>query len=147
MHFIHRLMKSRIFALVVCVLLSLLESQHAAPVCPAGWSLYADDGSEGSDSCLTTSSSNPTWPMASRACPSGSHLVTVRSFTSGGSTGLLHFLSTETIFNVWMGMSQSLDSVVRNRGWSWVDGTDSVNLNCGAANDVGCGVWGRIEPK
>jgi hypothetical protein len=33
---------------------------------------------------------------------------------------------------------------VATAGWSWVDGTNASNLNCGA---VGCGPWGPSEPN
>jgi len=44
--------------------------------------------------------------------------------------------------------SQSGSASQRAAGWSWVDGTDASNVNCGSgAGGDGCGAWNVSEPK
>ncbi len=45
---------------------------------------------------------------------------------------------------VWLGAYRDLGAAVPYVGWSWVDGTNASNINCGA---VGCGPWSPGLPK
>ena len=121
------------------------------PICQAGWTRYVTDGSELSDSCLQSTSTFSSWTAASVGCPAGSHMLSIRA-SSLPSTGLHRFVETDvhTTGEGYAGASQSSLATVRNRGWAWVDGTDASNLNCGTANQLGCGVWSLHnggEPK
>ncbi len=44
---------------------------------------------------------------------------------------------------LWLGASRDPSSPA-TQGWSWVDGTNASNINCGAAS---CGPWALSEPK
>ena len=46
----------------------------------------------------------------------------------------------------WLGCSQLSGSAYMNRGWSWIDGTPAGNLNCGAPDERGCGIWDGFSP-
>ena len=47
----------------------------------------------------------------------------------------------------WLGCSQLSGSTHMNRGWSWIDGTPASNMNCGAPDASGCGIWSIDYPK
>ena len=121
--------------------------------CPSGWVHYVDDGSEGLNSCLYLSRHWATsWSEANTACSTlaaGAHLATVLG--TGQTTKLMAFVaSLAPGVSVYMGCSQSPSATQRGAGWSWVDGTNAANLNCGSGNGgEGCGVWnaGTSEPK
>ncbi len=130
--------------------LSPSPSPSTSSLCPPGWMLYTTDGSETSDSCLQFVSGLATWSEAVAACPTGSHMLTLRSSDKSSSTGLHNFTVTNlhsTNSPAWLGMSQSSLASFRNRDWAWIDGTDASNLNCGTTNEVNCGAWATSQPK
>jgi hypothetical protein len=102
--------------------------------------LYLDNGSEGQHSCLKLSSTTHNF-AASRVdpCPVGSHLLTLKG--SNPLSGLFAFANTLTVDEYWLGAFQSYTATNRNRGWTWVDGTDAANLNCGEVDTLGCNLW------
>jgi hypothetical protein len=58
---------------------AICETQ-VSPLCPAGWAYFADDGSEGGDSCLLISPYTVSnWVQANSGCPWETHLLTVAS--------------------------------------------------------------------
>ncbi len=148
---------------------------EVSPLCPYGWAYYADaDGSEGTDSCVYISPSTVTsWSAANASCPSGSHLLTVKSASS--TSGLLpfatsmyhgsgqrvyigcrcvavqvigHVISSCRIHVCVCTCSQSGGASQRAAGWSWVDDTSAATLNCGSGSGGdGCGLWNTGEPK
>ena len=125
-------------AQVVC------ETEVAPAVCPDGWAFYLDDdGSEGVDSCVKISDQTaPSWDLANASCPAGSHLLTVRGFST--SLGLLAFVSSLTNSSgapVYVGCEQAPGG---GSGWRWLDDTDASNLNCGSD---GCGLWLSSYPQ
>jgi hypothetical protein len=120
---------------------------EVSPLCPGGWAFYSDaDGSEGAQSCVWVSTAvADSWIAASTSCPSGGHLLTVKS--SVPYSGLLPFamsLVPEENF-VYIGCSQSSAATQTGGDWIWVDGTDASNLACG--DGAGCGIWNANEPK
>lgn len=134
-------------ALDACSLSFICETE-VSPRCPYGWAYYADDGSEGTDSCVHVSTyvvSN--WTMASQSCPAGSHLLTVKA---SRPSALLTFVNSlyGSQASAFIGCSQSSLSTQSAAGWSWIDGTSASNLNCGAGSGCsGCGAWGIGEPE
>ncbi len=116
-------------------------------VCPSGWTLYVDNGSEGKNSCLMASSGTfASWSAATSACPSNSHLVSIGA--SVFSSGLPAALTSIATDSPWYGCSQASTATQRGAGWTWVDGTSALNINCGSgAGGEGCGVWAVGEPK
>lgn len=115
--------------------------------CPAGWTLYADDGTEGGSSCVLATSTNVYWSTAITGCPSGSHLLTLKTSNPAGTFPT--FLKTLVSFSsmrYWLGGSQAYGQPYRNVGWSWIDGTNPANLNCGAGNAIGCNLWYAPDP-
>ncbi len=120
---------------------------EVSPLCPNGWVFYSDaDGSEGAQSCVWVSTAvAESWADASTSCPSGGHLLTVKS--SVPRSGLFAFAAALVQGNTWMyiGCSQSSTASQRGSGWTWVDGTDASNLVCG--DGMGCGLWALNEPK
>jgi hypothetical protein len=155
-HWLHRIL---CLLMLMCQLVCHGAAQTVTPsptvspstLCAAGWSYYSDsDGSEGQASCLKISdvgSSN--WIALMTACPRTSHLLTMAGMFK--NSGLHAFLRAVSGDNFWVGASQSSAASSINRGWAWIDGTSSANLNCGAAGDQGCGLWaatpGVMEPK
>jgi hypothetical protein len=125
------------------------EAASPTPICQPSWAHYITDGSELSDSCLQVSDYFDAWAEASVGCPTGSHMWTLRSFAPTSSTGLHQFVieNVNGALNGWAGASQSSLATSMNREWAWIDGTNAANLNCGAANQIGCGVWTDGEPK
>ena len=118
--------------------------------CPPGWVFYLDDGSEGTDSCVLISATTAsTWAAANASCPIGSHLLTVRSASS--AVGLLPFATS--LYHgagqlVYVGCFQDAAALSRAGSWSWVDGTDASNLNCGdGSGGNGCGLWNASQPR
>ena len=107
--------------------------------CPAGSTLYVDDGSEGADSCFTISSESvATWDQAYLGCPANTHLLTF----SGATFSALGAAVNQAGFNTWIGCQQSSDAMYVTRDWTWVDGGPADNLNCGEdPNAMTCGVW------
>lgn len=158
---------SEVHAADVCFLLSSgLLSDGAAPStaytceldlpCTNGWSLYVDDGSEGTNSCLQIYTSAVTgWALANTGCPVGTHLLSIRGATSSSlmvhtQAGMGQILGSGR--PMWVGCSQSPTATQRARGWSWVDGTPDGNLNCGSGNGGGdcsssVALWRSGEPK
>lgn len=129
-------------------------------VCSAGWMYYADDGSEGHDSCLGvfTSTSITTFSALNDACIArGGHLLTAQGLPDDLSGILPTAASLLLSSSAVIGCLQSASAVQRGASWLWVDGTDAGNLsplNCssviGAAaldGGLGCLPWARGEPK
>jgi hypothetical protein len=120
---------------------------EVSPLCPSGWAFYSDaDGSEGTQSCVWVSTATAaTWTAASTSCPSGGHLLTVKSSVAAG--GLLAFavslVQADTLVRI--GCSQSSTATQRGSDWTWVDSTDASNLVCG--DGTGCGLWAEFEPE
>ncbi len=128
--------------------------------CPdASWIHYTDDGTEGHDSCykavfVDIVDVTMSWEQAKAACPAtvyaGSHLITFsgshppNDFTS--ATGLLGHAMAHLITRTYyfVGCKQSATATTVSSGWSWIDGTNAGNLNCGGA---GCGAWNSNEPN
>lgn len=126
--------------------------------CPGpGWVYYQDvSGQEGKDSCLLFSSYTVTsFLVAAASCPAGSHLLTIGAgqlqyynSTAATTSSLLTFaLSTSAGRFTWIGCSQNAAATGKAQGWSWIDGTEAGNLNCGSGNGLGCGIWASGEPK
>ncbi len=99
----------------------------------------------GKSSCLFYVSTKVNYDTAKAACASvGYHLLTTVAWelrTTGDQT-LMYFTRDAVVGNTvvawWMGGERAGD--VATSGWSWVDGTNSSNLNCGRR----CGgVWER----
>lgn len=121
----------------------MCERDVSEAQCPPGWLYYTDyDGSEGQDSCVRLFAGVTGWATASTSCPLGSHLLT--SSTGSAQAGIIRYTSSIRRTNLYVGCSQASDATDIISGWSWVDGTASSNLNCGAS---GCGIWGEGEPK
>ncbi len=119
---------------------------EVSPLCPSGWAFYSDaDGSEGAPSCVWVSATPASWIDASTSCPSGGHLLTVKSYVAAG--GLLGFAMSlvPDLMYVHIGCSQSISATQSGSGWTWVDGTDASNLACGSR--LGCGLWSTLEPE
>jgi hypothetical protein len=116
--------------------------------CQSGWTLYVDDGSEGQNSCFRhTPTAVANWAAARSACPTGSHLLTMKAST-WSSTGIGSAVASIFTGTLWYGCSQSSTATQKAVGWSWVDGSNAANLNCGTGNGgEGCGVWSPGEPK
>lgn len=128
--------------------------------CPsAAWSYYADNGSEGHDSCLlaasvASGSGQNRVVEATLYCSnqwSSAHLLTVLS-TSSASGILPLAASLLTSSSAIIGCNQSSSAVRRGAGWTWIDGTDagSINPNCSSSGyngGGGCGIWAAGEPK
>lgn len=133
---------------LVIVAVTALLMPVCSQSCPSGWTVAADDGNEGHDSCLKLFLDNNgiTWSGARDACvTAGGHLFTVRNTNKNSALlATAAALSTSTPF--FIGLSQSSSATLRNTGWSWVDGTDAGNVNCGSGAD-GCGLWGTNYPK
>ncbi len=125
------------------------EVSHA---CPAGWVFYKDDGTEGYDSCVYFSSTAASsWSNANSSCATlaaNSHLLTIGAV---GTSKLLAFASS--LFHspgsfAFVGCYQQSSAMLRGRSWSWVDSTDSSNLNCGTGIGAeGCSLWNATEPN
>ena len=116
--------------------------------CPnAMWTYYSDeDGSEGRDSCfLATSATVNHAALAGTLCPAGSHLLTIRSTDrlKGLFNAVWSKLNALRIIKPFIGCLQSSTANTTVSGWSWVDGTSAVNLNCLSPS---CGLWGRSNP-
>ncbi len=141
--------------LVSNVLLYAATAQTVTPtptvspstLCKPGWSYYDDSGgTEGKASCLqVTGTTSASWTAALTACPLNSHLLTI---SSTSTAGLLTFSTTLSTANYWVGASQISTATNRNRGWAWYDGTSAAaNLNCGAVDTLGCGLWYSTAPE
>ncbi len=121
--------------------------REVSSLCPSGWAFYSDaDASEGMQSCVWLSSATVTsWTSANTSCPSGGHLLTVTS--SVATSGLLAFAATliSNSTSSFIGCSQSASATQRGSGWTWVDGTNASNLDCGTG--IGCGLWTSTEPE
>lgn len=108
--------------------------------CPSGWTAYLDNGGEGHDSCLYYNSTGTSYAKA--ACPSGSHLVTVKAVNASVSALYSAVLAlTGVNARVWFGASQAWAQPYKNVGWTWVDGTSSFNLYNGVNNITRYGLW------
>ncbi len=120
---------------------------EVSPLCPSGWAFYSDaDGSEGAQSCVWVSTATAeTWTAASTSCPSGGHLLTVKSSVAAG--GLLAFATSlvQDDTYLYIGCSQSSTAMQRGSEWTWVDGIKASNLACG--DGTGCGLWASSEPE
>ena len=85
------------------------------------------------------------WEEAKVSCTPGSHLITFNSRVLEASsllTAVLPYVASLSPRSLWVGCQQSPTALFPLRGWSWVDGSDASNLNCG--NGVGaCGMWLR----
>jgi hypothetical protein len=121
--------------------------------CGCGWSHYSDfRHTEGHDSCVMffpaiSGSTNP-WQDSKTACENhGGHLLTFAS----GKMGLPAFaadLIPVDAHGAFVGCTQMAAASNIARDWSWIDGTDTTNLNCGPEGGFsGCGVWSLGEPK
>jgi hypothetical protein len=121
---------------------------EVSPLCPAGWAYFADDGSEGGDSCLLISPYTVSnWAQANSGCPWETNLLTVASAGTDLSSKLLRFASSLlSTASACIGCSQLSTASTPGSDWLWVDSTSSSNLNCGTGQ-YGCGLWGAGEPK
>jgi hypothetical protein len=81
------------------------------------------------------------WRSAVSLCPANSHVITAQA------NALTAFAVSAFDVDFWLGSSQQSGSSSVNRGWAWIDGTSAANLNCGAVNATGCGMWAPSEPK
>ena len=125
----------------------------SSPDCPSpAWSFYSDDGTEGHDSCLLFVPTAVPHPVANSTCPINSHLATMAS--ESNLYGLLSFANlvpSATANQYFIGCHQAKRASLPARGWSWFDGTDSSNLNCGdgvlSPGVSQCGVWLPGEPN
>ena len=138
--------QARYFWVQFAICVTLLH--HCEAQCASGWTYFANDGVEGQDSCIRLFSVALTYSDAQLNCASlEGHLLTVK--TSSKDTGLMAAagaLSTSATFMV--GCSQASSASQRGASWSWIDGTDAANINCG--NFVGgesCNLWASGEPK
>lgn len=118
---------------------------EVSQLCPFGWVFYNDDGSEGGNSCLQPSTHvASSWSIAAASCPSGSHLLTVKSTST--SPYLLAFAASLLPSAFFIGCSQNSTAVAPAAGWAWVDNTLPSNLNC-ASGSPSCGIWNSTDPK
>lgn len=113
--------------------------------CPAGWTVYRDNGVEGHDSCLMYNSTVVPFATASAFCPSGSHLVTVKAANTSISLLYNSILLLSNFYvsstKVWLGATQARLQPYKNYGWSWIDGTNATNLYNGVNNVTAYGLW------
>lgn len=151
--------KALVFLFVVC---SPVSGQ-----CSSGWTLWADDGSEGHSSCLQLFTTSLTPLAAQAACAGlGGHLLTVQTNKRNtGIMGLAQSLSPSNSFT--LGCWQSYYASGRGYGWAWVDGTNASNINCeplrpcpcriscacmylligdSGSGYSGCGLWSTNQP-
>jgi hypothetical protein len=137
----------RVFrVMAACLLANLLPL--GASQCSSGWTYVEDDGVEGTDSCIRAFVMGFNFSQAQNYCVSqGGHLVTFRGF-SNTSALFLATMALNTTSRVIIGCQQAIDATTRGTQWSWVDGTDAANLNCGTGiGREGCGLWKFNEPK
>ena len=114
-------------------------------LCPSGWTYFYDSaGIEGHDSCVWLSSGSALWSDAVIACNAigmGAHMLTT-SQVGSADPGLKTFIRQHwSNSDIALGASWPGNSNVSDAGWgqwSWVDGTNSSNLNCYA---LGCNLW------
>ena len=136
---------------------SVTPSVSRSSPCPTGssdaWTWYIDDGTEGFDSCfLLSSATSGSLTGAAALCPPGSHLITFGG--SEKSSGLFYsVISTYqgvmsgSGVTPWVGCKQSIAAARVGEGWSWIDGTDSTNLNCDVNGWSGCNLWNSFAPN
>ncbi len=102
----------------------------------------------GNSSCLFYVSTSVSYDSAKESCMSvGYHLLTTAAWEkrSTGDQTLMYYARDVVVGNTgaWWWMGGERTGTVATSGWSWVDGTDSGNLNCGR----GCGgVWHASMP-
>lgn len=123
--------------LLVLLLLQLTSPCSAAYACPSGWTLFTDDGVEGHDSCIQVfNTTGLAYADANAVCASnGGHLLTFANPSQASGLPVASIaLSPSTTFRV--SCSQSASASLVGAGWSWIDGTDGGNVNCG----VSCGL-------
>lgn len=115
------------------------EQDISPSLCPFGWTYYQDNGTEGTDSCLYIPRSGSTglystsWISASRVCPVGSHLLSVRS--SSVTSGLLPFATSLTPDPMFLGCYEN------GSNWYWFDGTSRNNVDASACGLSPCPLW------
>lgn len=114
-------------------------------LCPPGWTMYVDDGSEGHASCIGYSTSVVNFFTAQSACAAGgSHLATITSSSNSSKLPtLLKSWGRSYLANrFWVGCRQSYAQPFKNFAWYWIDGTSNVNLYNGVNGSTGTGLWG-----
>ena len=120
-------------AILLRASLVLLIAQTSLGItCETGWTVYTDDGTEGTDSCIKYVSTITTW--SSSMCgstPTNVHLVTFKTAsTAAGLLPALHSLIGNGI-TAFVGASQITGQANTGVGWSWFDGTVATALNPG----------------
>ena len=125
------------------------------------WVYYADDGTEGHDSCFFFSPY--AWEVAvwedarTLSCEveaAGAHLLTLS--TTSKESAVMNLIAMNVAWPgsngvFYVGCSQQApENTGTTEGWSWVDSSPASTLNCGLpgnANMKGCNLWGSGEPN
>lgn len=133
-------------AALVLAVLCFSFGVHAQYACPTGWTLFANDGVEGHDSCIKLFTTGLAYTAANTACGThGGHLITYMNTGQGGLSATAAGLASGTFT---IGCSQTASATTRGTAWTWIDGTDAANINCGTGLGAqGCNLWGTGYPR